>query len=346
MDQRNTMNLIQLAEQASLKPKWAAGTHGGEYHASCPNCGGKDRFYIQPNRKMKNCAGYYSCRQCDAHGDAIEFARTYLHCSFQEAVELTGATISDNEFAFTSVITQLPTTLKAPPAEWIANATKFAHEAHKKLLLEKGLILWLAQRGIPYETIVRFKLGWSDKDLFISREHWGLPKISDEKGVSRKLLIPRGLIIPIMDMNGGVIRLKVRRSNWLEGDKLPKYMAISGSMNGLSIIGSSSRDVVIVVESELDAFALHHVVGDIACVIAVGSNIKNPDNVTDKIAQRAKHLIICHDNDAAGDTMLNKWKKMYHPAIAYPAPIGKDIGEAIQNGFNIREWLLKLINKP
>jgi hypothetical protein len=340
------MNLIQLAEQAGLKPKFAAGTAGGEYHTSCPECGGKDRFYIQPNRQMKHCMGYYSCRQCDAHGDSIEFARTYLHCSFQEAIELTGATISDNAFTLTPAVASLPIILKAPPAEWIIKATEFARGAHERLLQRQELIPWFAQRGIPYEAIVRYKLGWIGKNLFVRRETWGLPQILDGNGASRLLSILSGIIIPIMETNGNVMRLKVRRSSWFEGDKLPKYMAISGSMNGLSIIGSSNRDVVVVVESELDAFALHHAVDDIACVIAVGSNIKNPDNVSDKIAQRAKHLIICHDNDEAGQKMLSKWKKMYSHAIAHPTPFGKDIGEAIQQGLDVRQWILEAINDP
>ena len=96
---------------------------------------------------------------------------------------------------------------------------------------------------------------------------------------------------------------------------------------------------MVVVESELDAYAVDLAVHDLVCTIAVGSNIKNPDNVTDRLAKNIKLLLICHDNDLAGAKMLMKWKNLYPHAIGYPTPIGKDIGEAIQNGFNIREWL-------
>lgn len=96
--------------------------------------------------------------------------------------------------------------------------------------------------------------------------------------------------------------------------------------------------------TELDAFALHYTVNDFANVVAVGSNIKNPDNVVDRIARHAKNLLICHDNDDAGITMLNKWQTLYKHAKPYPTPFGKDIGESIQQGLNIKEWLLKIIS--
>ena len=116
-------------------------------------------------------------------------------------------------------------------------------------------------------------------------------------------------------------------------------------MNGLTILGSSKHNTMIVVESELDAFATNFVTHDFACVVAVGSNIKNPDNVTDYIAKKVKHVLICHDNDEAGRKMLTKWQRLYSHEQPYPTPIGKDIGEAIQQGLNIREWLQSIICK-
>jgi hypothetical protein len=41
--------------------------------------------------------------------------------------------------------------------------------------------------------------------------------------------------------------------------------------------------------------------------------------------------------------MFDKWQSIYSHAQSYPTPVGKDIGEAIEQGFNIREWLLKAI---
>jgi DNA primase len=110
-------------------------------------------------------------------------------------------------------------------------------------------------------------------------------------------------------------------------------------MNGLNIIGDTRQPAMIVVESELDAYAIDYVAHDIVCAVAVGSNIKNPDNITDLYAKKTARLLICHDNDIAGVQMLKKWKHLYPHARAFPTPIGKDIGEAIQQGLNIQEWL-------
>jgi hypothetical protein len=128
----------------------------------------------------------------------------------------------------------------------------------------------------------------------------------------------------------------------MDESKFSKYIALSGSMNGLNIIGNTINPVMVVVESELDAYAVDFACGDFAFAVAVGSNTKNPDNVTDYLAQK-KHLLICRDNDDAGKTMFYKWHKLYMHASDYPTPIGKDIGEAIQQDLDIRKWLLEAL---
>lgn len=341
-----TMDLIQLAQQTGLKPKWAAGTQGGEYHSSCPACGGKDRFYIQPKRQMKNCLGFYCCRRCEGSGDTIQFACDFLEYSFKEAVELVGAVIPESTSIFKPQTILNPTALKLPPKEWLIGARELVDDCHKTLLRKKLLHQELAQRGITHNVIVNHKIGWLERDRFIARDFWGLPEELNEDGVQRQIYIPRGIVIPIIESNGNVIRLKIRRSQWNEGDKKSKYATVSGNMKGLSIIGSQSKNVVVIVESEFDAFAIDEVAGDAVCAIAAGSNITTPDIVTDRTVRNAKQLIICHDNDKGGKTMLAKWKKLYRHAIAYPTPIGKDIGEAIQQGLDVREWLLEMIHKP
>jgi DNA primase len=337
------MTLLELTRQAGLNPKWVASTGGDEYHSACPSCGGTDRFYIQPNKQMAKCLGVYCCRQCGIHGDTIQFARQFLNYSFQEAAQIAGANITERSILTypASAYASRLVTLKSPSKEWIIRATDFVDQAHKCLLYKQDILEYLAHRGLPLDAVERYKLGWSDNDQFFSRVSWGLTELLGPAGKPRALWIPRGLVIPVSEQDGKVIRLKVRRCDWHEGDELPKYVAISGSMNGLSIIGSTACTTMVVVESELDAYAVDFAAHDLVCTIAVGSNIKNPDNVTDRLARSVKHLIICHDNDGAGIKMLNKWQRLYPHAIGYPTPIGKDIGEAIQNGFNVREWLLR-----
>lgn len=336
------MNLIELAQQTGINPKWVASTGGGEYHSSCPICSGTDRFYIQPYRQMSKCLGFYCCRQCGINGDAIQFARQFLSYSFQEAAQIVNAIIPEKVslHTFNTYNISRSVTLQKPPEEWITKATEFVNQAHENLLREEKMLAYLADRGLSLDAVSRYKLGFSDKDEFFSRADWNLNEQVRPDGKQRLLWIPKGLVIPCIDSNK-VIRLKIRRFDWKEGDELPKYVAISGSMNGLSLIGSSKRTIMVVVESELDAYAIDCVAHDFACAVSVGSNIKNPDNVTDRLAKNVRHLLISHDNDIAGQKMLTKWQRLYPHAVSYPTPIGKDIGEAFQKGLNIRDWLLQ-----
>lgn len=331
------MIILELAYQIGIHPKRAASTYGGEYHSSCPVCGGSDRFYIQPHRQMSKCLGYYRCRQCGITGDTIQFARQFLGYSFQEAAQAANAVIPEKIIPpIFSTRAPRPISLQKPSEEWIAQATTFITQAHKNLLYKPEVLSYLAARGLPIDAVIRYKLGWSTRDEFFSKVSWRINEQSESDGKQHPLWIPKGLVIPTIESSGKVMRLKVRRHDWHKNDTLPKYVAVSGSMNGLSIIGSSKQAILAVVESELDAYAIDHATRDFVCAIAVGSNTKNPDNVADRLARNAKHLLICHDNDTAGNQMLIKWQRMYSHAKSYPAPTGKDIGEYIQAGGDIR----------
>lgn len=328
------MNLLDLVQLAGIRSQWVAGTAGGEYHSPCPECGGKDRFYIQPYKRMSKCLGSYRCRQCGIYGDSIEFARQFLNYSFQEAATVLNADISEKTLLNSiSRSYNRSTDLKSPSNKWIVNATEITDQAHKYLLSNPDILDFLNHRGLPIDAVKKYKFGWLNEDLFFTRDVWGLEGSLNPK----KLWIPRGLLIPNIEPSSQVTRLKVRR---FDCEDLPKYIVVSGSMNGMTI-KSSKHSFIIVVESELDAYAIDYAAGDTFCSIAVGSNIKNPDNLTDCYAKKAKKLFICHDNDEAGLKMLEKWQNLYPHAKPCSTPLGKDIGEAIQRGLDIKEWIYK-----
>ncbi|WP_235889108.1 DUF7146 domain-containing protein [Maritimibacter alexandrii] len=68
---------------------------GGEIVGPCPQCGGRDRFAINPQK------GVFNCRVCGAHGSGIDLVRHVLSCEFGAALDyLVGARaieISDEE---------------------------------------------------------------------------------------------------------------------------------------------------------------------------------------------------------------------------------------------------------
>lgn len=329
------MNLLNLIQEKGLTPKWVATTQGGEHHSACPSCGGKDRFVIHPNKQMKNCMGSYFCRQCGIRGDSIQFCVDFLGYAFKEALEHVGAKLTEQKSAiFITRKSESPIMMLSKPSNsWIQQAWKIVQEAHDTMLSQDDVLQMLHKRGLPIEALKKYKIGWLSESKSFEGIVWGLER--------EAVWLPAGIVIPTIEQEDQAIRLKIRRRDWIINDGLPKYIAISGSMNGLNIIGNKKHSVMIIVESELDAYALHHAVDDFAFIIAVGGCIKNPDSVTDHYAHKKTVLLICHDNDDAGNSMFNKWKMLYSHAQTCPTPIGKDIGEAIEQGIDLRAWIIE-----
>ncbi|MBP6869810.1 toprim domain-containing protein [Candidatus Babeliales bacterium] len=331
------MNLLDLAHLTGLNPKRVASTSNGEYHSACPFCQeGHDRFIIHPEKVMKNCVGSYFCRRCNKRGDVIQFCIDALQYSFQDAVNYVGATIPEkaSHSFLPPKYTPPATTIKTPHEKWQYQAQQLIEQAHTHLLLNQEIIDKLTKRGLPLEAIKQYKIGLTLYDNNQNGEIWGQDK--------EKIWIPAGIMIPVIEHNK-VVRLKIRRTKWHENDTLPKYVIISGSMSGLNIIGNKKKPIMIVVESELDAYALHHSVQDLAVIIAVGGCLKNPDTVTDYLAQKKNLLLICYDNDNAGVEMFNRWQRLYPHAQPCPTEKGKDIGNAIEQELNLRLWIISKI---
>lgn len=335
------MTLLDLAHQAGLNPKWVAGTGGGEYHSPCPACGGRDRFFIQPHKQMRNCQGTYRCRQCGINGDAIKFAQDIMKLSFKEAVGAVGVEIPDSQCVLFQKKRPVFVRPQAPPIVWQNAAQALIIRAHRNLLSRAKSLAEFERRGLTLEAITTHTLGWINENEFHLKKTWGIDALQDAK----RLWIPQGLLIPSIEKNGAVMRLKVRRQNISPDDDLPRYVAISGSMNGMLRLGSLESKTVIVVESELDAYALRTKIDDEqVTIVAVGGSLKQPDLFINKLAKQADALLICRDNDAAGAKMFSKWRALYSHARDLPTPQGKDIGEAIVQGFDVKTWLLEAIH--
>ena len=340
--------LLDLAEKIGLSPIKVGATNGGEFHSACPSCGGNDRFIIQPNKKQKKCYGSYFCRQCQKKGDSIQFCMDFLGDSFSDASKKVGACVSSYVNKREKKQPFQPQTVIRPSELFVTKANEFNSVCHQELLKphNEGVIKYLEGRGLPLEAVKEYKIGLCTKEIvfdlkhgFSDRKNWGLSDELKENNTIKSMYLPQGIVVPTIEPNGDVVRLKIRRTDYKAGDKYPKYVAVSGSMNGLGIIGDLSKEM-IVVESELDAYTLHHAASDICFVVAVGSNIKTPDNVTNFFAKKKRGLLICHDNDKGGEAMKAKWCSFYPNAMPYPTPIGKDIGDAFKQGLNVRQFVI------
>lgn len=337
------MTLLELVNDFGLDLKKTSNSRGGEYHSACPGCGeGLDRFVIWPQLNR------YWCRRCGISGDAIQFCRDFMRMSFREACER----VKDTSRLFNHQVYQQPERLiKAvkPPKMWQDKALIFVEWAQRQLVQFPQAMEDLCKRGLKESTISQFKLGYcynfsaiTPQDFYRDRSSWGLPCEYRQDCKERKLWLPNGLVIPTISSDGCILKIKVRRNQWSKKDPLPKYVEISGSMQCPSLYGDLNREVIVVLESELDAMLIQQETMDLCFCIALGGVSKRPDFYTDHLLRKAKLILWSLDNDEAGKKAALWWRETYPHLKFWPAPIGKSPGDASKDhGINLRDWILK-----
>ena len=331
------MNVLDLAHDLGLSPRRSASTHGGEYKSKCPKCQeGTDRFCIWPNQGP---SGRYWCRVCETQGDSIQFCRDFLGLTFHQACQ---------KVNITPELKILPPKAKklmfeprqasvAHPS-WQQVAKRFIDYSHENLLKEPSVINQLEQRGLTTETMKRFRLGWNPKNLFDQRKRWGLTPEINENGFPKRLWLPKGIVIPSFQ-DSHPIKIKIRRSDWVSGDALPKYVEVSGSTQSPSLYGDISNPVIIV-ESELDAILIQQEASDLVCSIALGGVSKKPDAKTHNYLKRASLILLSLDFDDAGKKKYSFWMTLYPNLRAWPAPFCKSPGDSFKTfPTNMSDWL-------
>jgi hypothetical protein len=91
------VGILDVARRHSLLSKLKK--IGAELVGPCPNCGGKDRFAINPHKINKHGKpGLFGCRRCGAGGDAIGLEQFLSGAKFRDAVQdLSGSPIVEEE---------------------------------------------------------------------------------------------------------------------------------------------------------------------------------------------------------------------------------------------------------
>lgn len=337
------MNILDLLQEAGNTPKKKASTHGGEYCSPCPFCGeGRDRFLTWPNRSNKNGeyqGGRFRCRVCGKYGDAISFLKELHGISYKEACERLKIEPKKRDVALAPKAEFRPPTAKEPSEFWKEKALAFIEWSHVQLLKNQKALALVMNRGFTLESIKRFKIGFNPKDLWRAREEWGIESQIKEDGSLKKLWLPAGVIIPTFS-DDQVIKIKVRRSNWKDGDELPKYVELSGSKQRLSVYGDQTLKTALVIESELDALLIQQFASDLIYCIALGGSTKTLDLETDQLLRRTPIFLFCPDFDKAGANAWLRWKKMFPAIQRILTPDGKSAGDAHLAGVNLREWII------
>jgi DNA primase len=301
-----------------------------ELSSPCPWCGGTDRFQIFLGE------GKYWCRQCGAHGDALQYLRDFRKLTFPEAAAMVGKSISTltGKSRSSAASTPAPRPIEPPkvqPPLWRARAAKGIERAHNNLMKNPEALAWLRQvRGITSETCARFRLGWLEQDLFFKKEEFGLPLDG------KKLVIPAGLLIPWQDK-----RIRVRRSNDEEVQQYGRYYLVPGSGTEPMTIGTPSETTAVIVESELDAILFAQEIKRKTFIVAMGSaQVKARFELLSQF-NRCPVVLVALDNDVAGAKAAQWWPENVpgcHRTLT-PSQFGKDFGEAFKNGLDLNLWL-------
>lgn len=225
-----------------------------------------------------------------------------------------------------------------PPASWIEKATAFVEWCHLQLVNNPAALAKIQERGFTTESIIRYKIGFNPgdaqgRDLRRNREDWGLEE------VYRKLWLPVGFTIPTFNPDGKAIKVKIRRSSWKEGDKLPKYVEVSGSRSSPSVYGDTSLPLGLVLESEFDGLLIQQEASDLIYCVALGGSTKPIDAHTDALLRATKYILFLPDFDQAGAIAWIKWKRLFPQIHRILTPTGKGAGDAWLAGIDLRKWI-------
>lgn len=287
-----------------------ANTHGGEYAGPCPFCGGKDRFRVWPEQ------GKYWCRQCGAHGDAIDYLQQKHGLTFGEAVRAMGGALPARQAA-----TPVKACQKATTPFWAGVGEKLAQERHADLLATPDALAYLHGRGLNDGTIAEFGLGWNE---------WA--------GSYYGLSLPRGWTIPLYGVDGRFYGLQVRQPDGMT----PKYKLVAGSH--WPLLGRlTGKPYLLVAEGGFDAMLAWQEVGELVDVATLGSCTADPRHWVAHLLGYER-ILLCHDADDAGEQGRANWADFGNVAhVRLPLAGGKDITDFVLAGGNLRAWVQSLL---
>ncbi|WP_168464869.1 DNA primase [Wolbachia endosymbiont of Ctenocephalides felis wCfeT] len=250
-----------------------------------------------PSFSVSNTKGLYYCFGCSAYGDAFEFISRTEGLSFKEAVEKL-APIAGVE---------LPQNLNLREDNKLFSALNLAASWFSQK--NHGVMEYLRQRKISFETINKFKIGYAPAS--------GLKEYLNSSGIEDKTLIDvrlinknlhdyfyDRLIFPIHNITGKIIGFGGRALN---STQQPKYLNSSESLlfkkkenlYGLNLALSEIRKKqhIFVVEGYMDVIALHQA-GICNTAAPLGTAISSEQ--VKNLWKFAKEISICMDGDSAG----------------------------------------------
>ena len=344
--QKNIMDFLPCPEIFKAKGP-------SEWAGPCPDCGGRDRFLVWPDRPR---GGAFLCRGGGAKGDGIQFLRLSHGMSYPDACRALSLTPRDSRASYPAkpnprhtpgtarpVTVPMPKPAQLPPVPWMERAAAFLADCQRGLETDAETVLAVTGRYLISDTARACGLGWNPRDRYEPRAAWGLPT---QQGRD-KLLLPRGLVIATR-RRAGIMALTVRCPDDRPEGR-PKYWQVAGSSNVPFVAGRAGLPVLLV-ESALDVALVQQEAGDLCAAVALMGDMKGVDTATDAFVRAAPLVIACPDNDAGGRIAWPRWKQAFPSAVCCPAVGGKDVGEMhaaalrLEATPTVREWVTSVLS--
>ncbi|HEY4001861.1 MAG TPA: toprim domain-containing protein [Candidatus Xenobia bacterium] len=320
----------------------------GWFGGSCPQCGGQDRFQVNPSRTI------WKCRQChDDWGDVIDYVRHRDDVDYHEACRRLRLD-PDNPHGDREAEAPLADRCKPdtePDDRWRDRAVGFYEFSENYLWGPDGqqAIAWLRRRGFTDETIRQRRLGlFPGGRMLRFQTAVKYPKWHPLAGRWRDV---RCITIPWL-LNGrlwGVrYRFQIPVEEWSEGSDIPrnppKYKHLTGSI--MPVYGADNfvgHRVAVITEGEFDAVLLHQEAGDLVGVATFGSADARMHTQAILRLLPLHRILLVLDADAAGTAGADRLAGMMSRAVRVQVPLGKDITEFRQAGGNLRQWVRYLL---
>jgi DNA primase len=324
----------------------------------------------RPSLSLTPDRRHWRCWSCGERGDALDWL------SRREGIDLVQAVARLDPTAVAGRGTRSPTPppgasaatrptdSPSPPPEpvwrspeWQAAVDRIVTQAEAALWSPAGrrALEWLRSRGLADCTIARFRLGFIPRDLNTAPiEILGHNHRDEPKGI----WVRRGILLPWV-APGAVYSARVECDHrWIGAnvhrlaadvfaplDRPPKYMALAGSTRGHlypwhEVLETQGIRPTLLVEGELDALLAEQAAGHLVQVGTVGGAQQAPDRSALLALARCTPWLIATDHDEAGIEAAWRWRELApHKARRVMLPRGKDLGEFVEAGGDVREWL-------
>lgn len=272
----------------------------GEWAGPCPRCGGRDRFRAWD--AGQGGKPRFWCRGCGWKGDDVDLLRE-SGLRYREAVAALGRAGAK----------PVPSPArKSKPA-----APSFDRAAARRFVLEHaGPSDYSRARGLTDELCALQKVGWHPQ----GRKVPGLG------------FVPAGLVLPTW-RGDEVAAVKLRCVPDWNGRRFFQY----GDPSPWPLALEPGKPVCIV-ESEIDALLLVQSCRDMAGVVALRSATNKPGPELMERIKAAPVVLVALDFDAAGGAAATRWLSLPNAQFEPPL-VGKDIGDMVAAGVDLREWL-------